>query len=172
MMAAGGVAGAPLGAWAGRFLSGNWLMLVFAAFIAVIALRLLWEKTEPDLGASSATQTGRSQVARLSIAGVFVGVVAGLLGIGGVLIAPSLVLLARLPIHRAIATTMPVVFIISLSAISSHLLAGQRVPPGPTLWFAAAGAAGLLAGMRLQAVFAMAMLAVAAFILVRSLVSN
>jgi uncharacterized membrane protein YfcA len=181
LMAGGGIAGAPLGAWAGRFISGNWLMLVFAAFTAAIALRLLREKTEPGLGASSVAHTGRSQIARLSIAGVFVGIVAGLLGIGGVLIAPSLVLLARVPIHRAISTTMPVVFIISLSAISSHVLAGQRVPTGATLLFAAAGAVGLLAGMRLrhrlsgprlQTVFAMAILAVAAFILLRSLVSN
>lgn len=181
VMAAGGFAGAPLGAWAGRLLSGKWLMLVFAAFTAVIALRLLWEKAEPALGAASATQMARSPYLRLSFAGVFVGTVAGLLGIGGVLIAPSLVLLARLPIHRAIATTMPAIFVISLSAISSHFLAGQRVPPVTTLLFAAAGAGGLLAGMRLrhrlsgprlQAVFAMALLAVAAFILLRNLVSK
>src|SRR5687767_5214531 len=31
VMAAGGVAGAPLGAWIGGFLSGRWLMLIFAA---------------------------------------------------------------------------------------------------------------------------------------------
>lgn len=181
LMAAGGVAGAPLGSWAGRLISGKWLMLVFAAFTIAVALRLLRDRTEPAIGASSLAHAARSPSPRLFFAGVVIGIVAGLLGIGGVLITPSLVLLAGIPIHRAIATTMPVVFVIGLSAISSHLLAGQRVPPGLTGWFGAAGAAGLLVGVqlrhhlsgpRLQAVFATAMLAISAFILVRSFFGN
>jgi uncharacterized membrane protein YfcA len=170
IMAAAGVAGAPLGAWMGRLIAGKWLMLIFAAFVAAIAVRLLCEKMEPGFRASATPHSTRRLYLRIACAGVFVGIVAGLLGIGGVLIAPSLVLLARAPIHRAIATTMPIVFVISLSAISSHLLAGQRVPPLTTLVFASAGAAALLAGMRLrerlagprlQMVLATAMLAVA-----------
>ena len=174
IMAAGGVAGAPLGAWMGGMLPGKWLMVVFAVFVAVIALRMLTDKSKLRISASRAGAGQRM----LPVAGLFVGVVAGLLGVGGVLIAASLVLLANIPIHRAIATTLPVIFIISLSAISSHLLAGQRVPPTTTLIFALSGAIGMLAGMRmghrlsgprLQFVFALAMLGLAGFILVRSL---
>jgi uncharacterized membrane protein YfcA len=177
IMAAGGVAGAPVGAWIGGFLSGEGLMLIFAAFIAAIAMRLLLGKAEPKMSSSRIPTNSRSARAMLSVAGLFVGIVAGLLGVGGVLIAPSLVLLARLPIHRAIATTLPVIFIISISAISSHFLGGQRVPPTTTALFAGAGATGMIAGMRvgdwlsgqrLQVVFAGAMLAVAAFIVARS----
>jgi uncharacterized membrane protein YfcA len=176
-MAAGGVAGAPLGAWIGGMLSGKWLMFLFATFVATIAVRLLTEKQEPGLFGSHAA-TGRRTTFALSLAGLIVGIVAGLLGVGGVVITPSLVLLARVPIHRAIATTLPVIFIISLSAISSHFFAGQRVPPTTTALFAVAGAAGMFAGMRvghrlsgprLQMIFAIAMLAVAVLIVVRSL---
>lgn len=178
IMAVAGMAGAPLGAWMGRLIAGKWLMLIFAIFIAAIAVRLLCEKTEPGFRASATTHSTQQLYPRIACAGVFVGIVAGLLGIGGVLISPSLVLLARVPIHRAIATTMPVVFVISLSAISSHLLAGQRVPPVTTLFFASAGAVALLAGMRLrerlagqrlQMVLSTAMLAVALFIAIRNL---
>ena len=177
IMAAGGVAGAPFGACIGEMLPGKSLMLMFAVFVAAIAVRMLTEKREPGLSAPRSATAGGTTLA-LSLAGLSVGIVAGLLGVGGVLIAPSLVLLAGVPIHRAIATTLPVIFVISISAISSHFLGGQRVPPTTTVVFALAGAVGMLGGMqvahrlsgrRLQLVFAVAMLVVAAFIVARSL---
>ena len=49
----------------------------------------------------------------LIAAGLSTGLLAGLLGSGGVLIVPSLVLLGGLAIHRAIATSLPVIYAIT-----------------------------------------------------------
>jgi uncharacterized membrane protein YfcA len=86
-------------------------------------------------------------------------------------------LLGAIEIHRTIATPLAVIFAISLVAISSHFLGGQRVLPTATALFVAGGALGMIAGgrfgkrlfeQRLQTAFAAAMLAIAAFILVQN----
>lgn len=84
----------------------------------------------------------------LIMAGLSTGLLAGLLGSGGVLIVPSLVLVGGLAIHRAIATSLPVIYAISVVAISSHLLGGQSVPIIVAAWFLAGGAVGLFAARR------------------------
>ena len=93
------------------------------------------------------------------------------------MIVPSLVLLGGLAIHRAITTSLPVIYAISLAAIFSHLLGGQTVPIIVAAWFVAGGGVGLVAGKalgqklsgpRLQRVFAFALLVMAALILART----
>lgn len=177
-MAALGVIGAPLGSWVGRLLTGRWLMILFGAFVIVLALRLL-VAGEPESAPRTTERKDGARAIALALAGLASGFLAGLLGAGGVLIVPSLVLLGGLEIHRAIATSLAVVFVISLSAISSHLLAGQTIPPLVAVPFVAGGIAGMLAGAwlgrwlsgrHLQRVFAGAMLGVALFILVRSVI--
>ena len=178
VVAAMGIAGAPAGAWIGRFFSGKWLMLLFACFVVVISLRMLIRGGEPAMPGSRALAGKGAHRLALAVAGLMTGILAGLLGIGGLLIVPTLVLLAGVEIHRAIATSLPIIFAISLSAISSHFLAGQRVPLVATALFVAGGALGMIVGgrlgkrlseRRLQTVFALAMLAIAAFILARNL---
>jgi len=80
--------------------------------------------------------------------------------------------------RRAITTSLPAIYAISV-AISSHLLGGRTVPIIGAAWFVAGGGARLFAGKalghklsgpRLQKVFAYGLLAVAAFILVRTVV--
>ena len=171
-----GLIGAPLGAWIGTFLTGRTLMIVFGIFVGVLAVQmLLTGEPKPLAGADAQRPRVRSRM--LIAAGLSTGIFAGLLGSGGVLIVPSLVLLGGLPIHRAISTSLPVIYIISVAAISSHLLGGQTVPLLVAAWFVVGGGAGLLAGRalgqrlsgpRLQKVFAFALLAVAAFILART----
>jgi uncharacterized membrane protein YfcA len=178
VLAAMGILGAPLGAWIGHSLSGKWLMVIFACIVTIIGLRMLVRGSEPAMpGARALAEKGAHRLA-LALAGVATGILAGLLGIGGLLIVPSLVLLGRLEIHRAIATSLPVIFVISVAAISSHFLGGQRVPLNSTALFVVGGALGMIAGtrlgkrlsgQRLRTVFAAAMLAIAAFILVQNL---
>jgi uncharacterized membrane protein YfcA len=173
IMAATGVAGAPVGAWLGRFLSGNWLMVVFAGVAALIAVRMIVSRREPSLPGAAALAAQGPHTLGLTAAGLTAGGLAGLFGIGGLLIVPSLVLLARIEIHRAIATSLLVVFPVGLSAIGSHWFAGQTVPPVATALFIAAGALGMGAGLafgkslperRLQMVFGIVMLGMAVLI--------
>lgn len=177
LLAVCGMMGAPIGAWIGRFLTGKMLMLVFAGVVFVIALRMIIHGTEPTMpGSSELAKKGANKVA-LVVAGLTTGIVAGLLGIAGLLIVPSLVLLARIDVHRAIATSIPIVFCIGIAAIVSHFIAGQRVPVIGTTLFVGSGAVAMMVGAhlgeriserQLQTVFGMAMLAVAGIILPRS----
>jgi uncharacterized protein len=177
-VAAMGILGAPMGALIARFLSGRWLMLVFACFVTLIAIRMLIRGTEPSIpGARAFASKGAHRLA-LALAGLATGVLAGLLGVGGLLIVPSLVILGGIEIHRAIATSLPIIFIISLSATSAHLLAGQRIPAAATVLFVTGGLFGMVAGMwfrkrlseqRLQFAFAVIMLAIATFTLARNI---
>jgi uncharacterized membrane protein YfcA len=172
-----GVLGAPLGAWMGGFLSARTLMMIFGVFVAVLALQMLLPRQAkaPTPGMEE-SRGARSTL--LAAAGLITGILAGLLGAGGVLIVPALVLVGGLAIHRAIATSLPVIYAISVAAVLSHLLTGQTVPLQVTTWFVAGAILGLavgrslgerLSGPPLQKVFGSAMVAVAAFILVQTL---
>jgi uncharacterized protein len=144
----------------------------------VLAVQMLLTG-EPKPSAATHTQRPRVRSLMLIAAGLNTGLLAGLLGAGGVLIVPSLVLLGGLAIHRAIATSLPVIYVISVAAVSSHLLGGQTIPIIVAAWFVGGGIVGLFAGKalgqrlsgpRLQKVFAFALLAVSVFILARTLV--
>jgi len=176
-LAVPGLLGAPLGAWIGTFLTGHALMIVFGIFVGGLAVQMLL--TGERKAAETDTPSSRARSFLLVGAGLSTGTLAGLLGAGGVLIVPSLILLGGLTIHRAIATSLPVIYAISVAAISSHLLRGQTVPVLVAMWFVVGGGIGLFAGKalgqklsgpRLQRVFAFAMLAVAAFILTRTVI--
>ena len=124
------------------YLTGRTLMIVFGIFVGVLAIQML-ATGEPKPTANDS----RARSWLLIAAGLSTGLLAGLLGSGGVLIVPSLVLLGGVAIHRAIATSLPVIYAISVAAISSHLLAGQTVPMIVAAWFVA-GASMMAASCR------------------------
>lgn len=178
LVAVMGIVGAPMGTLLARLLSGRWLMLVFACFVIFIAIGMLIRGAEPSLpGAGALAGKGAHRLA-LALAGLATGVLAGLLGIGGLLIVPSLVMLGRIEIHRAIATALPIIFTIGFAATSAHFLAGQRIPAAEVIVFMAGGLSGMLVGVRLrtqlseqrlQLVFALIMLAIGTFTLARNI---
>ena len=177
-MATLGVVGAPLGAWLGRMLSGQWLMFLFACFAALVAARLMSRRKELSLPGVKKLVTKESHRVALASAGFATGILSGLLGMGGLLIVPSLVLLARIEIHRAIKTSLLVVCTVGTAAVSSHLLIGQTIPVRTTGIFLGAGAVAMCVGRqignalsprRLEVIFAVVLAAVAAFVFVRSL---
>jgi uncharacterized membrane protein YfcA len=96
--------------------------------------------------------------------GFLTGVLSGLFGVGGgFLIVPALVMVTAMPIHRAIATSLGIIALISLAGVSSHVVAGRSLDWAVTAQFVLGGIGGLLAGHhlakrlpaeRLQRVFA------------------
>jgi uncharacterized membrane protein YfcA len=81
-------------------------------------------------------------------AGFGVGLLTGFLGVGGgFLIVPALTLLAGLPIHRAVGTSLLVIAASSAAGLLAHLGHGG-VPLGLTGAFTAVAALGALAGVR------------------------
>jgi len=190
-----GMFGAPVGAWIGRFVPENWLLVMFASLVSLVGIRMLFPSSaktnESRAIAESAPHTGtRGKNARsfslpsartlgLCAAGLVTGVLAGLLGVGGgFILVPVLVLFGRVEIHRAVATSLCVIALISIPATASHLLAGQTIPLDLAALFAIGAVVGLklgsklaakLSGPRLQQLFGATMLVMAALILLHNL---
>jgi hypothetical protein len=114
----------------------------------------------------------------LAAAGLVTGVLSGLFGVGGgFVIVPALVLTTSLDIHRAVATSLLVIALVSAAGVASYLAAGRVLPWESTGLFVAGGIGGMglgslvarrLSGPGLQKVFAVAMLVVAVFIVTKS----
>lgn len=177
-MSAFGVLGAPGGAWLGRLLSGKWLMIFFAIFATLVAARMFSRQKELSLPGVEKLLVKESHYVALGCAGFAAGVLSGLLGMGGLLLVPALVLLAQIEIHCAIRTSLLVTCSVGAAAVASHLLLGQIIPLPITTLFVVAGAAGVSVGRqignrlpqrRLEVVFATVMLGMAVFIFSRAL---
>ena len=80
----------------------------------------------------------------LVVAGVATGVLSGLFGVGGgFVVVPALVLFSGMGIHRAVATSLLVIALVSASGVASKLLAGEPLAAGVTGLFVVGGIAGL-----------------------------
>jgi uncharacterized membrane protein YfcA len=118
-------------------------------------------------------------LAVLVVAGLAAGVLSGLFGVGGgFVIVPALVLVTGMGIHRAVATSLLVIALVGASGVASYVAAGRPLPLALTALFILGGVAGMelgtllgrrLGGPGLQKLFASAMVAVAAFIVLKSL---
>ena len=131
------------------------------------------------------THAGRPASADISLrdgprlAGLVTGFLSGMFGVGGgFVIVPALVLFSGMPIHRAIATSLLVIVLVSVSGVASHLAAGRNISLSLTALFVVGGMLGMtlgghaakrLSGPMLQKVFAAGIVAVAVFVVVRTL---
>lgn len=197
-----GIVGAPLGAWLNPRFPEAVLLGGFALLMLAVALRMWWQASSrpaetrivragadpSDDNAGPACRydpAGRLQftsrcAARLALSGSATGLLSGLFGVGGgFLIVPALVLVASLPMRRAVATSLWVIAIISTIGLLSHVIAGHRLDVGITAGFVLGGLGGMalgiavgrrIAGPILQKLFAGMIVAVAGFMLVRLIV--
>lgn len=196
LFAVSGMFGAPIGAYLSRFVPGNVLLTLFALLMFAVAYRM-WQKakcpevvvTAPhcELDSDRATcqrdEDGTliltSRCARLLVlVGIATGLLSGMFGVGGgFVIVPALVLFSGMAIHRAIATSLFVIVLISLSGFASHLVGGSDFDWGLTAQFLVGGFAGMglgsmlarkLKGPTLQIIFATAVALVAVFVIAKS----
>lgn len=109
-----------LGAFLGAILGGwmdNTLQLIIFALVMLTAATFMFRKSSAKPVASSpdADQVADPEHARptpvlIALQGLVVGIMTGIVGVGGgFLIVPALVLLGKLPIHRAVATSLLVI---------------------------------------------------------------
>lgn len=176
LLAGGGAAGAPVGAWIGQQLSPAVLMGLFSLILTIAAVRM-WlsarRKTEVRPRACATGALSRRCTVVLAVAGLFTGVLAGTFGVGGgFVIVPVLVLATGMEIRRAAATSLLVISIVSAAALVSVALHGQPINIIIALPFLGGGLLGMALGTgmarrlpaaRLQQGFAMMMLGVALF---------
>jgi uncharacterized protein len=194
VFALAGMAGAPIGVGISQLLPESLLLTLFAGLMAVVAFRLWRQAKAPASGAAVCPEPGEGPTCRrdaagkllmtsrcaglLLLLGVMTGVLAGLFGVGGgFVIVPALVLFSGMPIHRAVATSLMVIALVSASGVAWRLIGGEDIALGMTALFVAGGVAGLFAGQKLarrlsgpmlQKVFSVAIVAVAAFVLIRN----
>jgi uncharacterized membrane protein YfcA len=201
IFSAGGVLGAPAGSWLGSLVPPGVLLVLFAGLMVLVAARM-WRKAarspaeasaiRADAGAPGRDERGpacrRDPSGRLrmssrcatllALVGLGTGVLSGLFGVGGgFVIVPALVFFSGMGIHRAVATSLLAIGLISASGVASYLAAGRPLPPDVTGLFVLGGVGGMwlgtrlgrrLSGPRLQKTFAAAMALVAAYIVARS----
>lgn len=177
VFATAGVAGALGGARLGKMVDGQVLLAAFAVMMMVVAVLML-RRREPaeDLR----VRLNRENAPALAGAGLGVGALSGFFGIGGgFLIVPGLVLATGMPMLQAIGTSLVAVTAFGLTTAGSYAAAGLVNWPLAAA-FVAGGIVGSRAGARaaiglaarrglLTKVFAGIIVAVAAYMLARSL---
>jgi len=197
LFAAAGMVGAPLGSYLSTLLPDTVLLVMFGILMLVVAWRM-WVKTRnPELAAEVCVAGSQQEqacqrdgegtlrltskcAAVLMLVGLTTGVLSGMFGVGGgFVIVPALLLFSGMEIHRAVGASLLVIFLISISGVTSYLVSGQKLALDTTLLFLAGGLPGIwlggvvakrLKGATLQKVFAGAVVLVAIFVIVKSVV--
>lgn len=152
--AAAGVAGSLLGSAANGAVDPDVLLLAFSGVMVIAAVAMVRRRdtdrvTAPPGATRVATRVDAGTVAKVLVAGSVVGVMTGFFGVGGgFVIVPALVLALRFPMVEAVGTSLLVIAINSLVALTARLGSGHLdwKVIGP---FVVAGAFGVLAGSRL-----------------------
>ena len=172
--AAAGILPAALAGAAAARLPQAVLTLAFAAVAAVAAFKML----RPS--APTGTGSGAVRPARAAGAGAGLGALTGLLGVGGGFLAvPDLVTVLSFEMQAAVGTSLLVITANSLASLATRSGAAVSLDwavIGPFIATAVLGAwdgkrlAAKVSGPRRQRVFAMVLLAVAAFMLVDAVV--
>ena len=201
VFALGGVLGTPIGSWVGHQLPGNLLLLLFAGLMILIASRMwLRAVNKPDearvvrasLEKSPAPQgpacrldpSGKIKLTApclgiMALTGVLTGILSGLFGVGGgFVIVPALIFFSTIDFHRAVATSLLTIALISGSGVAIQVASGEIIALDITSFFVAGGILGMglgmilsraISGPRLQQTFAFIIITVALFIAAQNL---
>ena len=198
LFAVAGMFGAPIGSYLSTLIAETVLLVMFGCLMLIVAWRM-WAKsrnpqlatgvcatesqTEQDRSACQRAEDGTlrltSQCARLLVlVGLLTGILSGMFGVGGgFVIVPALVLFSGMEIHRAVGTSLLVIFLISISGVTSYVVSGRELSLDTTVQFLAGGLVGIwlgglvsrkLKGQTLQKVFATAVVLVAIFVIVKT----
>jgi uncharacterized membrane protein YfcA len=167
-------------------------LVLFAGLMGFVAMRMWplasrtvspYQEDPSSEAADVAMRSGLSHTPRrigiLAVVGLCTGILSGLFGVGGgFVIVPALVLVGGMAIHRAVATSLVVITLASASGVTSYLAARRPLALILTGLFVLGGIGGMglgtrlsrkLSGPRLQKGVAVALVAVAAFIITQNL---
>lgn len=118
----------------------------------------------------------------LTAVGFLTGVLSGMFGVGGgFVIVPALVLFSGMKIHQAIATSLLVIVLVSVSGVTSYIASGHAMSWNTAALFLLGGFVGMWAGGRLsthlkgptlQKVFASGVVFTAVFVISKSILSS
>jgi hypothetical protein len=175
--AAAGIIGALIGSLFGKMLDGQKLLALFALLMLVIAVLML--KTRSRVGLPDVQMDWSNMPAIVGL-GLATGTLSGFFGIGGgFLIVPALMLATGMSIMNAVSSSLVAVTAFGLTTAASYAWSGL-ISWGLAGLFVAGGIGGGLIGSRLarlmsarrgllNIVFAAVIIAVALYMLARSL---
>jgi uncharacterized membrane protein YfcA len=172
-------AGAYLGTVAGGAVSPRTLILCFVP-VMFAAAAITYGRGDDGGAAAVEDDCPRPALAVAGAIGLVIGVMTGFFGVGGgFLIVPALTVLLGLAVRRAIATSLAIITLTGIVALTIHLARGAEPDWPLTAVLCAAAAAGALGGTALGQrlsvttlahAFAIVVVVVATFLLVDVLV--
>ncbi len=174
---ASGLTGALAGAWLNHQLRGDFVLVLFALLMVAAAVSMLRRTPAADASSPFVERYSAAGWLRLLGVGLGVGFLTGFFGVGGgFLIVPALVVVLGLPMKLAVGTSLLAIALNALWGLLGHLTLGTLDWP-ITLLFVGGGLAGVVSGGKLahrlpdgtlRTIFALAILAIAAYTFVRS----
>lgn len=162
-----GFVGSAVGAQGARHLSPSIQMTLFALTLIIAATLMLIHDPAP----ASDTDSFRISL-RTVLAAAGAGLLTGVVGVGGgFILVPTLVSVARIPMHRAVGTSLVVIALNALGGVASY---ASYVTVSATVWapfalgaiVAAVGGAMLgrqIGEMRLRSAFAVGLILIGIF---------
>ncbi len=174
------MAGAYLGAWLAVFFSSAAQLTLLAVMMGIAAFFMFRDDDKSDEGEENAGSESPS-IARvplgravgLAVLSVAVGIITGLVGVGGFLMVPALVLVGQVPTKEALGTSLLVIVMISASGFVGYL-GKVEIQWGLVALFTALAVAGSFGGAylvrfipqgTLRKLFAVFLVLIAIFIL-------
>lgn len=141
------MAGTYAGARLAAFVSAGAQLSLFAGVMLLAAVFMFRGRPAPV--ETEGEEASGARWLLLGLEGLGVGVLTGLVGVGGgFLIVPTLVLLAKVPMKRAVGTSL---LVIAMKSVAGFV--GYLGTPGIDLlfmaWFSAAAAVGIVFGSRM-----------------------
>jgi uncharacterized membrane protein YfcA len=160
------------------FSKDTFVLFLFSSLMVMAAFSMI--RARPDQTAVSAKPVSHF-ILKLVLGGLGVGFLAGLVGAGGgFLIIPALVLMARLPMKKAIGTSLLIICVNSMIGLLSHL-SGPLLLDWPFLFvFSSLSVGGIFAGMyisrfvpgsKLKPAFGWFILCIGTFIITQQLIA-
>ncbi len=121
----GSIPGGIIGSWLNQFINTDHFSLYFGLLMIAVSFLFLMKRKKPPEDRSSQQNIPFLSVFPISL---IVGLISGLFGIGGgSIIVPSMVLLLGFTVHTAAATSMFVIFFISIISAGTHIALGHVV---------------------------------------------
>jgi len=197
LFAIAGMLGAPLGTWVAGRIPETVLLAMFAILMFFVAWQLWSEpKVTGGIGQATSETNGNGPTCQrtadgklrlssrcailLAMVGLLTGFLSGMFGVGGgFVIVPAFVLFSQMAIHKAVATSLLVIVLVSVSGVASHFANGRGISLEVTSLFVLGGMVGMSLGASLskrlstpvlQKVFASGIVAVAIFIVSKTFV--
>lgn len=127
------------GSWLNQFVDTERFSLYFGILMIVISMLFLIKRKRPEMNLTNGenvhtftvdneTYHYHVSIWQAIIISVIVGVLSGLFGIGGgSIVVPALILLFGIPVHIAAATSMFMIFFISIISAGTHIFLGHVI---------------------------------------------